>query len=164
MQEKIPYTFQSDVYAFGVVLYELQTGQLPYMHAAGYSKDQILFMVGKGYLRPEMGAIRSDMPKQFVRLTSECIKFIRDERPVFQNILAKMDVILKTLPKIRRSKSEPCLTKNRFGHSADDLDEYSCASPKTPSHYSNLGHFGKDEPFKLHTLHYNKTEDFFSIF
>eukprot|EP00061_Rhincodon_typus_P011905 g37273.t1 len=30
MQDKNPYSFQSDVYAFGVVLYELMSGQLPY--------------------------------------------------------------------------------------------------------------------------------------
>lgn len=27
-----PYTFQSDVYAFGIVLYEMTTNTLPYSH------------------------------------------------------------------------------------------------------------------------------------
>ena len=39
MQEQNPYTFQSDVYAFGIVIYELITGQLPYSHIN--NKDQV---------------------------------------------------------------------------------------------------------------------------
>ncbi len=39
MKEENPYTFQSDVYAFGIVLFELVTGQLPYSHIN--NKDQV---------------------------------------------------------------------------------------------------------------------------
>ena len=39
MKEENPYTFQSDVYAFGIVLFELMTGQLPYAHIN--NKDQV---------------------------------------------------------------------------------------------------------------------------
>ena len=39
MQENIPYTFQSDVYAFGVVLYELMSGHLPY--SSINNRDQV---------------------------------------------------------------------------------------------------------------------------
>ncbi|KRT83530.1 C1 domain containing protein [Oryctes borbonicus] len=42
MQEDNPYSFQSDVYAFGIVLYEMLAMQLPYCHIN--NKDQILFM------------------------------------------------------------------------------------------------------------------------
>jgi len=39
MQEENPYSFQSDVYAFGIVLFELLAGALPYSSIS--NKDQV---------------------------------------------------------------------------------------------------------------------------
>lgn len=39
MDEPAPYTFRSDVYAYGIVLYELCAGELPYAHFN--NKDQV---------------------------------------------------------------------------------------------------------------------------
>lgn len=130
MQEENPYSFQSDVYAFGVVLFELLAGQLPYSHVN--NKDQILFMVGRGYLRPDLNKLRSDTPKALRRLTEDCIKFSRDDRPIFRQILASLESLLRGLPKITRSTSEPNL--NRTQLQSDDF-LYTCASPKTPVNF-----------------------------
>ncbi|XP_048589263.1 serine/threonine-protein kinase A-Raf isoform X2 [Nematostella vectensis] len=105
MLDPNPYSFHSDVYAFGIVLYELLSSTLPYAHVG--NKDQILYMVGRGYLRPDMSKARNDIPKAFNRLCLECIKFNRDERPLFPQILASLEAIHRALPKIQRSTSEP---------------------------------------------------------
>ncbi|KAF6025207.1 BRAF [Bugula neritina] len=57
MKEDNPYTFRSDVYAYGVVLYELFSSSLPYSHIN--NRDQILFMVGSGFLRPDLKKLHS---------------------------------------------------------------------------------------------------------
>lgn len=125
-----PYSFQSDVYAFGIVLFELLAGQLPYSNVS--EKDLILWKVGSGYLQPDLMKLRSDTPKALKRLTEDCIKFSRDDRPIFRQILASLEALIRGLPKITRSASEPNL--NRTQLQSDDF-LYACASPKTPVNF-----------------------------
>ncbi|XP_065058516.1 serine/threonine-protein kinase A-Raf-like isoform X2 [Rhopilema esculentum] len=130
LQDKNPYTFMSDVYAFGVVLYELLTSSLPYTNIG--NKDQIIYMVGRGYLRPDMNKIRTDCPKSFRRLLTDCIKYKREERPLFRPILANIESIMRALPKITRSISEPTLHLAKPGSDMDLI--YPCPTPRTPIH------------------------------
>nr|KAG5695020.1 hypothetical protein BaRGS_015844 [Batillaria attramentaria] len=125
MKEQNPYTFQSDVYAFGIVLYELATTELPYTNIN--NKDQILFMVGKGYLRPDLAKCRSETPKQFKRIVQDCLQFVREDRPLFPQLLASLESLYLSIPKIKRSKSEPAI------HRTDSFDfdfKYMCAYGK----------------------------------
>ncbi|XP_077325392.1 serine/threonine-protein kinase B-raf isoform X2 [Lithobates pipiens] len=137
MQDKNPYSFQSDVYAFGIVLYELMTGQLPYQNIN--NRDQIIFMVGRGYLSPDFSKVRSNCPKAMKRLMADCLKKKRDERPLFPQILASIELLARSLPKIHRSASEPSL--NRAGFQTEDFSLYACASPKTPIQGGGYGEF-----------------------
>ncbi|XP_062914370.1 serine/threonine-protein kinase B-raf isoform X3 [Mobula hypostoma] len=137
MQDKNPYSFQSDVYAFGVVLYELMSGQLPYSNIN--NRDQIIFMVGRGYLTPDLSKVRNNCPKAMKRLMADCLKKKRDERPLFPQILASIELLARSLPKIHRSASEPSL--NRAGFQTEDFSLYTCASPKTPIQAGGYGEF-----------------------
>ncbi|XP_026501184.1 raf homolog serine/threonine-protein kinase Raf isoform X2 [Vanessa tameamea] len=131
MDEPVPYTFRSDVYAYGIVLFELMAGELPYSHLN--NKDQILWTVGRGLLRPDARRLRQDAPQALKRLFEDCIKFDREQRPLFRQILASLESMLRAMPKITRSASEPSL--NRQLHASDDYLSYSCASPKTPVNF-----------------------------
>ncbi|XP_023655336.2 RAF proto-oncogene serine/threonine-protein kinase isoform X4 [Paramormyrops kingsleyae] len=127
MQDSNPYSFQSDVYAYGIVLYELMTGELPYALIA--NRDQIIFMVGRGYLSPDLSKLYKNCPKAMKRLVADCIKKSKDERPLFPQILSSIELLQHSLPKINRSTSEPSL--HRASHT-EDINSCTLTSTRLP--------------------------------
>ncbi|XP_062247990.1 raf-1 proto-oncogene, serine/threonine kinase a isoform X2 [Platichthys flesus] len=127
MQDNNPYSFQSDVYSYGIVLFELMTGELPYALLA--NRDQIIFMVGRGYLSPDLSKLYKTCPKAMKRLVADCIKKLKDERPLFPQILSSIELLQHALPKINRSASEPSL--HRASHT-EDINSFTLTSTRMP--------------------------------
>ena len=111
-EEANPYTVQSDVYAYGVVLFELFSGELPYcnqpflqpgtlfqlfQYKITFFEEILIFMVGSGRLSPDLKRLNpkrtengvtkcvgaSRTPEKMRRLMETCIKYEYDQRPIF---------------------------------------------------------------------------------
>ena len=87
------YTHKSDVYAFGVVLWECATRQKPYAeveHVLALAQ-----MVPKGE-RPR-GGLRTELPGDYAELMSQCWHQERRERPSADEIVERLHVMYNEL-------------------------------------------------------------------
>jgi len=82
----------SDVYSFGILLYELSTGQKPY---SGLSPEHIISGVKHNDLRP---TIPDTLPRPLIRLITQCWQQDSDARPTFPDIRSMLHSLTTQLP------------------------------------------------------------------
>ena len=93
LRSETPYSIYTDVYAFGIVLYELNTNCLPYNHVQ--TKMEIIFRVGAGILVPDVKKVRRDCPRDLKSLMLECYKSKpAKERPTFKQVNDQSELMI----------------------------------------------------------------------
>lgn len=130
------HSFQSDVYAYGIVLFELTTGTLPYKHLN--NRDQILYLVGRGFLKPDLTLVREDVPRKFITLIQNCIDADVKVRPLFPVLTGLLEKI--QVPRIHRSISTPNLKVKSSDEScfdSMDMDDYTSVESPSLSNIKN---------------------------
>ena len=59
-----------------------------------------------------MEKVRPNCPPALRRLLLNCIQHNREQRPLFPQVLAAVEALMRSLPKIHRSLSEPILHRS----------------------------------------------------
>uniref|UniRef100_A0A4W5LC19 Protein kinase domain-containing protein n=1 Tax=Hucho hucho TaxID=62062 RepID=A0A4W5LC19_9TELE len=96
-EDKLPFSKQSDVFAFGTIWYELHAREWPYKNQPA---EVIIWQVGSG-MKPNLTQI--GMGKEISDILLFCWAFEQEERPSF----SKLVDLLEKLPKRNRRLSHP---------------------------------------------------------
>ena len=116
-------SFQSDVYAFGIVLYELFSKTLPYSDGGNKRNGQkygttqlegtqIMWLVGSGQIIPNMDLMDTSSPPSIKTLIMNCIQYNAQDRVLFPHIITTLEHTIQNLPRTLRAISDPTININ----------------------------------------------------
>ncbi|XP_015816024.3 kinase suppressor of Ras 2 isoform X3 [Nothobranchius furzeri] len=96
-EDKLPFSKQSDVFAFGTIWYELHAREWPYKNQPA---EVIIWQIGSG-MKPNLA--QTGMGKEILDILLTCWAYKQEERPTF----SKLVDLLEKLPKRNRRLSHP---------------------------------------------------------
>lgn len=91
-----------DVYAYGIILWEISTGKIPYEN-----ETEICRKVAEG-LRPNRSLIPEETPGEINQLIEECWETNQDRRPHFEDISRRLKVLFKPVENKAREQAWKC--------------------------------------------------------
>jgi serine/threonine protein kinase len=102
-----PYTEKVDVYSFGMILWQLTSGKIPFvgMKRAEFERD----VVRGGYRPP----IRKDLPAELVDLIERCWSYEASNRPSSGQVVEVLEKIRDDLFRRRRMFHFPLFRSSR---------------------------------------------------
>ncbi|CAD8174233.1 unnamed protein product [Paramecium octaurelia] len=92
-----PYQEKSDIYSFGMILWEIITQQIPY---EGLSQTQIIGSVGYG--QDQVIIPSNSNPPILLQIAKKCLKKNPSERPTFADIVNEIQMGQKTDAKLKK--------------------------------------------------------------
>lgn len=76
-------------------------------------------MVGRGYATPDLSRLYKNCPKAMKRLVADCVKKVREERPLFPQVgvkifdlFYKIDIVLQTFERNEMEHPLICFLKD----------------------------------------------------
>lgn len=100
---ELPFTPESDIFAFGTVWYELLTCEYPFR---GLPTETLVYLVGTG-IKP---SFKLQCPRDFKEVMRQCWSYHPQDRPEFTALVKQLD----RLPKLHRSPSYPSKPHSAF--------------------------------------------------